>query len=106
MKEILGLELAELAREIGGPSYRTSQVLKWIYSKLVTDFQKMTNLPAHVRADLASKFSITLPEVVASQVSADGTTKYALKAGDEIIETVHMPEEKRDTICISSQAGC
>jgi 23S rRNA (adenine2503-C2)-methyltransferase len=66
----------------------------------------MTNLPLDLRRELAENFSITLPEIVEEQHSIDGTTKFALKVGEEFIETVHMAGSKRNTVCISSQAGC
>jgi 23S rRNA (adenine2503-C2)-methyltransferase len=106
MQEILGLEIPELAKAIGGPSYRANQIFEWIYARQVFDFEKMTNLPKELRAELAKKFSITLPKVLELQKSSDETTKYVFNTAGESIESVHMPEEKRDTLCISSQAGC
>jgi 23S rRNA (adenine2503-C2)-methyltransferase len=106
MQEILGLEPSEIAQIVGGPSFRARQIFQWIYAKGVESFAEMTNLPQDLREELSTKFLIRLPEIVHAQHSADGTTKYALRAGNETIETVHMPEENRDTICISSQAGC
>ena len=66
----------------------------------------MTNLPKDLRERLSEQFSITFPGSVETQRSRDNTTKYALQVGTETIEAVHMPEEKRDTLCLSSQAGC
>ncbi len=106
MQEILGHEIPELGNAIGGPSYRASQIFEWMYSRLEFDFNKMSNLPVELRKDLAERFSITLPEVIETQKSIDGTTKYALNTAGETIEAVHMPDMKRDTLCISSQAGC
>ena len=106
MTEILGLELRELAQQMDGPSWRATQVFEWIYAKGAEDFSVMTNLPQELRNRLSERFSIRLPEIVEAQHSADGTTKYALRTGGETIEAVHMPEQKRDTICISSQVGC
>jgi 23S rRNA (adenine2503-C2)-methyltransferase len=106
MQEILGLEIHELAELIGGPKYRAAQVFEWIYSRMEFDFQKMSNLPLELRNELANKFSITLPQIVEEQKSSDSTTKYALNVSGETIEAVHMPDLKRDTLCISSQAGC
>jgi 23S rRNA (adenine2503-C2)-methyltransferase len=106
MREILGLEIQELADLIGGPSYRAAQVFEWIYSRLEFDFQKMSNLPLELRNELAQRFSITLPKILEAQKSTDGTTKYALDVAGETIEAVHMPDIKRHTLCISSQAGC
>ncbi|MCI0414312.1 23S rRNA (adenine(2503)-C(2))-methyltransferase RlmN [bacterium] len=106
MVELLGLEPKEIAALIGGPEYRSMQVFEWLYHRGVQDFSAMTNLPRELRDQLAANFTATLPEVVEVQHSSDGTSKYALRAGTEIIESVHMPEEGRETLCISSQAGC
>jgi 23S rRNA (adenine2503-C2)-methyltransferase len=106
MQEILGLEIPEIAALIGGPPYRATQIFEWIYARQVFEFENMSNLPRELRAELSQGFSITLPGITESQESRDGTTKYVLKTAEENIEAVHMPDEKRDTLCISSQAGC
>lgn len=106
MQEILGLEIPELVRLIQGPSYRAAQIFEWIYKRNVFDFRDMSNLPLQLREQLASEFSISLPVIQQEEHSWDGTTKYALIVGTETVEAVHMPDEKRDTFCISSQAGC
>jgi 23S rRNA (adenine2503-C2)-methyltransferase len=106
MKQLLGLEPHEISQEIGGQPYRALQVFEWIYAKGVRNFREMTNLPRDFREHLAQEYSISMPEIVDAQHSKDETTKYALRVGSETIEAVHMPEENRDTICISSQAGC
>lgn len=106
MQELLGLEIEELQNVLGGPSYRAAQVFEWMYARNEQDFQQMTNLSKQVRAELMEKFVISLPQAVHSEHSQDGTTKYALRVGEETIEAVYMPETKRDTLCISSQAGC
>ena len=106
MQELLGLEIKELQNALGGPAYRAAQVFEWMYAKNEHDFARMTNLSKDYRTELAAKFTITLPGIVRTEHSRDGTTKYALSVRDETIEAVRMPEEKRDTFCISSQAGC
>lgn len=86
---------------------RLGQVWQWIYHWGVRDFAGMTNLSKDYRALLAEHFTITLPEVVTRQISADGTRKYLLRvAGGHEVETVYIPEETRGTLCISSQVGC
>lgn len=106
MQELMGLEISELAEAIGGPPYRAAQLFEWLYARNVQDFAAMTSLSKAQRADFAQRFTATLPEVLQVQQSRDGTSKYALNTNGETIEMVHMPDEKRDTLCISSQAGC
>ncbi|MGR3544761.1 MAG: 23S rRNA (adenine(2503)-C(2))-methyltransferase RlmN [Paracoccus sp. (in: a-proteobacteria)] len=86
---------------------RVGQVWQWIYHWGVRDFAAMTNLAKDYRALLADSFQISLPEMVTRQVSADGTRKYLLRiAGGHEVEAVHIPEEGRGTLCVSSQVGC
>jgi 23S rRNA (adenine2503-C2)-methyltransferase len=86
---------------------RVGQIWAWIYHWGVRDFAGMTNLAKEYRAMLAARFEIGLPEIVARQVSADGTRKYLVRiAGGHEVETVYIPEEDRGTLCISSQVGC
>ncbi|MCX7644575.1 MAG: 23S rRNA (adenine(2503)-C(2))-methyltransferase RlmN [Rhodobacteraceae bacterium] len=104
-----GLRQALLA--IGTPEaqvrMRVGQIWQWIYHWGVRDFAAMTNLARDYRARLAEHFVIALPEVVARQVSADGTRKYLVRiAGGHEVETVYIPEEDRGTLCVSSQVGC
>ena len=79
----------------------------------------MTNLPAALRERLAREASIELPRILRTYHSDDGTVRYVLALGatpdaesakqsvkPATIETVFMPEENRQTICISTQAGC
>ncbi|MCA8881014.1 MAG: 23S rRNA (adenine(2503)-C(2))-methyltransferase RlmN [Rhodobacteraceae bacterium] len=86
---------------------RENQIWQWIYQKGVRDFDAMTNLAKTYRALLAAHFVIAVPEIVARQVSEDGTRKYLVRiAGGHEVETVYIPEEDRGTLCISSQVGC
>ncbi len=92
---------------LGEKSYRTSQVMKWIYHHGVIDFAAMTNLSNALRAKLAAIAEIRLPELVTAQPSADGTIKWLLRLADgNCIETVFIPETDRGTLCVSSQVGC
>jgi 23S rRNA (adenine2503-C2)-methyltransferase len=107
---LFGLDRAALrARfaEMGEAPYRADQVMNWIYRRGVDDFAQMTNLGKDLRAMLAQVFVIQPPELIAEQVSADGTRKWVTKAGEgQAIETVFIPEDDRGTLCISSQVGC
>lgn len=86
---------------------RVGQIWQWIYQWGVRDFSQMTNLAKPYRAMLAETFVIEIPEVVSKQVSSDGTRKYLVRiAGGHEVEVVYIPEEKRGTLCISSQVGC
>jgi 23S rRNA (adenine2503-C2)-methyltransferase len=86
---------------------RVGQVWQWIYEKGVGDFDAMTNLSKAYRSALAERFVIRRPEVVARQVSDDGTRKYLVRIdGGHEVETVYIPEEGRGTLCVSSQVGC
>jgi len=73
----------------------------------VTSFEAMTTLGKPVRALLEDRFSIERPEVVRAQESADGSRKWLIRMADgQEIETVHIPEEDRGALCVSSQVGC
>ncbi|MEL6336060.1 MAG: 23S rRNA (adenine(2503)-C(2))-methyltransferase RlmN [Pseudomonadota bacterium] len=86
---------------------RTGQLWQWIYQRGVTDFAEMTNMSKALRADLAATFTLARPEIVARQISRDGTRKYLLRiAGGHEVEAVYIPEESRGTLCVSSQVGC
>ncbi len=86
---------------------RVGQIWQWIYQWGTRDFANMTNLSKALRAELAEKFVIKVPEVVTKQVSDDGTRKYLVRiAGGHEVEVVYIPEDGRGTLCVSSQVGC
>ena len=92
---------------IGEKSFRATQLLKWIYQEDVTDFDQMTNLSKSLRAYLKQHCTITPPEILVEQIASDGTTKWIVEMGlGNRIESVFIPEEKRGTLCVSSQIGC
>jgi 23S rRNA (adenine2503-C2)-methyltransferase len=102
-------ELREFLAGLGEPGYRAGQIYHALYAERRLDFAAMTNLPAGLRERLGREASIALPRVVRRHVSTDGTVRYVLAVGDSKpanIECVFMPEENRQTICISTQAGC
>lgn len=116
--ELLGKSAEELrafAASLGDSAYRGSQIYHAIYAERRFHFAAMTNLPAALRVRLAGEAAITLPRITKRYCSADGSVRYLLAlAGDggapgvqpANIEAVFMPEESRQTICISTQAGC
>ncbi|HEV2287841.1 MAG TPA: 23S rRNA (adenine(2503)-C(2))-methyltransferase RlmN [Candidatus Acidoferrales bacterium] len=105
-------ELRELAMSLGEPGYRGAQIYGALYAEHKTEIAQMTALPAAFRAKLAEIAEVRLPAIARTHRSADGTIRYVLRLADSserkaaTIETVFMPEEKRQTICVSTQAGC
>jgi len=93
--------------KIGEKPFRAKQLLKWLYQAGVTDFDEMTDLSKSLRTYLKEHCMINLPEIVLEKVATDGTVKWVLKmACGNRVETVFIPEEKRGTLCVSSQVGC
>jgi len=92
---------------LGEKPFRATQVLKWIYQEGVTDFNQMTNLSKTLRTYLQDYCQIKAPTIVAEQLASDGTCKWAveMQCGNRV-ETVYIPEERRATLCVSSQVGC
>jgi 23S rRNA (adenine2503-C2)-methyltransferase len=106
MKFFFDYERSELA-EIFDPSFRATQIYKSVYQRWFDDFELMTDLPKGFRGELASEWDIKLPALHRRFVSNDGTRRYLVRATDsELSETVFIPEEHRNTVCISSQVGC
>ncbi|MFX6823201.1 23S rRNA (adenine(2503)-C(2))-methyltransferase RlmN, partial [Acinetobacter baumannii] len=86
---------------------RARQLWHWIYHQGVTDFDRMTNIAKDMRGRLAQNFVIGRATESSCQKSVDGTRKWLLRVRDgEEAETVHIPEEDRGTLCVSSQVGC
>ena len=106
---IVGMDVADLRELLGDgqPAFRAKQIYQSVYRTQMNDLAQMTGLPAQLRSELASRVAMGLPDVAGRYESADGTRRYLLRLGDgRTVETVFMPEEGRDTLCISSQVGC
>lgn len=109
MISLLGLDADELRAVLpsGEPPFRARQLYDAIYRRRAASFDEMTDLPAGLRRQLAAEFSPGHPERAARFDSRDGTRRYLLRlAGGKTIEAVFMPEQARDTLCISTQVGC
>jgi 23S rRNA (adenine2503-C2)-methyltransferase len=116
--ELLGKskeELRAFCAALGEPAYRGGQIYHALYAERKFEFAGITNLPAALRERLSKEARITLPEVKHRYASADGSVRYlfALTTEEEqlatrpaAMEAVFMPSEGRQTICISTQAGC
>jgi 23S rRNA (adenine2503-C2)-methyltransferase len=109
-RELIGLSRDELTAELaalGAPPFRARQLWSWIYVRGARSFEGMTDLSKEFRARLAERFVIGRPEITRHQQSVDGTQKWLLRFADgQEAECVHIPEEDRGTLCVSSQVGC
>jgi 23S rRNA (adenine2503-C2)-methyltransferase len=109
--------LAEALGAVGVPvaqqKMRVQQLWNWIYVRGAQSFDLMTSVSKDLRALLDAHYTLGRPEVVAEQVSADGTRKWLLRLPGEHqgerpheVECVYIPETDRGTLCVSSQVGC
>ena len=107
---LLDLEPAALQRhfaDLGEKAFRATQVLRWIHQRGVADFGAMTDVAKSLREKLSTSACVEPPQVVGDSVSEDGTRKWLIKVdGANSVESVFIPQTRRGTLCISSQAGC
>ncbi|MDK1705705.1 bifunctional tRNA (adenosine(37)-C2)-methyltransferase TrmG/ribosomal RNA large subunit methyltransferase RlmN [Serratia rubidaea] len=99
-------QMREFFASLGEKPFRADQVMKWIYHYCCDDFEQMTDINKVLRGKLQQIAEIRAPEVAEEQRSSDGTIKWAIKVGDQQVETVYIPEADRATLCVSSQVGC
>src|SRR5450755_1659329 len=116
--ELLGRtkeELRELCLAIGEPAYRGEQIYRALYQERKFDLAEVTNLPATLRERLGGGARVGFPEVKKRFRSVDGAIRYLFELGTSgeketkrlaSVEAVFMPSEGRQTICVSTQAGC
>ncbi|EGG94599.1 transcriptional regulator, Crp/Fnr family [gamma proteobacterium IMCC1989] len=107
---LLGLSTSKLTaffESIGEKKFRAIQVQKWIHQNGVDDFSAMSNISKPLREKLSRIAEIRAPEVIKQLDSVDGTRKFLIKvSGDNVVETVFIPDGDRGTLCVSSQVGC
>jgi 23S rRNA (adenine2503-C2)-methyltransferase len=128
-------ELREFCKALGEPAFRGGQIYHALYRERKFDVAQMSNLPAAFRERLAQEARVTLPVVRQKYASTDGSVRYlfSLPSGEASgkngfttedaegtekstekkravrpasVEAVFMPSERRQTICVSTQAGC
>ena len=100
-------ELAAAVAPLGIEGFRARQLWHWLYHRGATSFAEMSTLSKAARAGLEEHFVIERPAVAQALVSRDGTRKWLLRFPDgQEVETVHIPETERGTLCVSSQVGC
>lgn len=99
--------LRQLMVELGQPAYRGDQLFTWLYHHGVEGFLEISNLPLALREQLAERFTLRTLTLARREISRDGTEKFLWQLPDgHFIESVLIPEERRTTVCISSQVGC
>ena len=117
---LVGMTRAALAEALGAvgvapgqQKMRVQQLWHWLYVRGVQDFDQMTSVSKDLRAVLDTHYTLARPEVVAEQISVDGTRKWLLRLPGEVtgeraheVECVYIPESDRGTLCVSSQVGC
>ena len=107
---LLGLPrpaLEGFVAQLGSKPFRARQLMNWMYKRGVGSFAEMTDLAKEFRARLTAQAEVQAPQIMSMQRSADGTTKWLLRAdASQAFEMVFIPEPERGTLCISSQVGC
>ena len=106
---LVGMDLADLKSLLGPkqPSFRARQLFEALYQRRANNLSDITNLPQDIRGELLANVPLGWPSLEHCYDSRDGTRRFLLRLLDNrTVEAVFMPEETRDTICISSQVGC
>ncbi|MSQ59465.1 MAG: 23S rRNA (adenine(2503)-C(2))-methyltransferase RlmN [Betaproteobacteria bacterium] len=110
MENLLGYDLSGLASYLearGEKAFRARQLFRWIHQRGKSRFEDMTDFAKSLREKLAADSVVGLPIERSSSVAADGTAKWLLDVGGgNAVETVFIPETRRGTLCVSTQAGC
>jgi 23S rRNA (adenine2503-C2)-methyltransferase len=100
-------QLIAYCDELGEKPFRAKQLQRWIHQFGASNFDDMTDLAKSLREKLAGRAHVAAPVVISDHISTDGTRKWLLDVGQgNAVETVFIPEERRGTLCISTQAGC
>src|SRR5256884_2295733 len=100
-------ELSESVGTLGEPAYRGRQIFAAIHGRRLRSFEQITDLPKELRSKLEQAATVSTLTLESRYLSIDGTRRYLFKTRDNSpVETVFIPEERRDTICFSSQSGC
>ena len=109
-QNVLGLDAVALERFFearGEKRFRARQLLRWIHQRGEADFAQMSDLARELREKLSAIALVEAPRIVGDTAAADGTRKWLLKVDQaNAVEAVFIPEARRGTLCVSSQAGC
>jgi len=99
-------ELKTVAANLGLPPFAPRQLAEWLYRHRASSFDEMTNLSKTARERLSENYEIGTADPASAAVSKDGTKKYLFSLSGHEVETAWIPEEKRGTLCVSTQIGC
>src|ERR1700682_5480711 len=100
-------DLTGFIKSLGEPGYRARQIFAGLHQRRLRSFAEMTDLPQELRARLSERAAVSTLTLESRYLSTDGTRRYLFKTHDNFpVETVFIPEDRRDTICFSSQSGC
>lgn len=106
-------QLREITDELGLPAFASKQLAHWLYRKHARSFDEMTNLPAAARELLRAHYETGTASPAKLSASSDGTRKYLYGAasagpssGSRFVEAAYIPENRRATLCLSTQIGC
>jgi 23S rRNA (adenine2503-C2)-methyltransferase len=107
LADLLPTELTEFVAGFGEPAYRARQIFAGLHHRRLRSFDEFTDLPKELRAKLSARSTASTLTIESRYLSSDGTRRFLMKTHDNFpVETVFIPEERRDTICFSSQSGC
>src|SRR3989441_8085364 len=100
-------ELVQFIEQTGEAAYRARQIFGALHHRRMRSFEEITELPKALRERLSEVATASTLAIESRYVSEDGTRRFLMKTHDNLpVETVFIPEERRDTICLSSQSGC
>src|SRR6266478_3710433 len=100
-------DLTGFVESLGEPGYRARQIFAGLHHRRLRSFAEMTDPPKDLRAKLSEQAMVSTLTLESRYLATDGTRRYLFKTHDNLpVETVFIPEERRDTICFSSQSGC
>lgn len=100
-------EIQELVKQAGFPSYTSNQIADWLYKKDISSFEEMSNVSKKIREFLKENYEFGLVGHSKVEESSDGTKKYLFPVSlRKFVEAAYIPENSRNTLCVSSQVGC
>src|SRR3989454_9988337 len=102
-----GEGLAAFVASLDEKPFRARQVKRWMHRLGESDFSRMSDMAKPMREKMARTACISPPRIVSDSLARDGTRKWLLDVGKgNAVDAVFIPETKRGTLCISTQAGC